>query len=342
MRARRPREPRQAEIRYLAASDSVWRRAKALIEIGLDPLLAVWPEPPVQDARAVYLWPGIEASLVERYAPWATSPERVAAVAFPGQRPPLVAIQAFVSRSIAQGQALDRGQIKPRRRGALPLLIDEAGSAVPTPPTFAAASPEAALQTLSWCRHALGAAVSAKTLLPVVVAQGRRVERLVDSEVRRLITDKAATDTPAWANLIQPWTRDNVDLISSAVHDPNHFGRPSMLDDIAETIAAAFQEGLRVDSLMLVLQERFDVGKSRLRLIARDQTLKLNGRLHQHKQTSLGVTEYIWRTARDSKVRDTHRALEGTKQEWAHPPGPGHPGEDIQCRCVAEPVLPDF
>ena len=51
-----------------------------------------------------------------------------------------------------------------------------------------------------------------------------------------------------------------------------------------------------------------------------------------------GITEFVWRTQRDRKVREAHRKLEGTS--WpitTGAPGEGMPGEPYNCRCWAEP-----
>jgi peptidoglycan hydrolase-like protein with peptidoglycan-binding domain len=45
--------------------------------------------------------------------------------------------------------------------------------------------------------------------------------------------------------------------------------------------------------------------------------------------------KYIWRTVGDSKVRDSHVALDGTVRDLADSPDPG---EEFNCRCWAEPV----
>ena len=61
------------------------------------------------------------------------------------------------------------------------------------------------------------------------------------------------------------------------------------------------------------------------------------------RQKEAGVTEYIWQTAGDERVRPNHRSKDGKKFKWSNPPADtGHPGQDYQCRCVAEPVLDDF
>ncbi len=100
--------------------------------------------------------------------------------------------------------------------------------------------------------------------------------------------------------------------------------------------------GLRVEDLKDKLVERGDVSESRAELIARDQTLKLNGAITSERQQAAGVDSYVWSTSLDDRVRDEHAALEGQTFAWSDPPEPGHPGEDIQCRCVAIPVVAEL
>lgn len=78
--------------------------------------------------------------------------------------------------------------------------------------------------------------------------------------------------------------------------------------------------------------------------IARDQVGKLNGQLEEQRQTELGVTQYIWRTSMDERVRPEHDMLEGQTFDWdGEDESPeGEPGTPIMCRCWAEPVLDDL
>lgn len=96
-----------------------------------------------------------------------------------------------------------------------------------------------------------------------------------------------------------------------------------------------------------------EVTKSRAKLIAEDQTNKLHSAITAARQTSLGITEYIWRTSRDSRVVGTpggvspkgnkthgnHYIREGKRFRWDDPPFDGHPGWAIRCRCHAEPII---
>lgn len=100
-----------------------------------------------------------------------------------------------------------------------------------------------------------------------------------------------------------------------------------------------FTEGRRWEDLRDELLERADVSESRAELIARDQTLKLNGAINQARQEGAGIDRYVWSTSGDERVREEHDALDGETFSWDSPPEPGHPGQDFQCRCVAIPVI---
>lgn len=110
---------------------------------------------------------------------------------------------------------------------------------------------------------------------------------------------------------------------------------------LAQEIMKGISEGRDDFSLRAYILEEAPKGypEWRARLIARDQTSKLFSNLSRVRQQDLGITQYRWRTVGDMAVRDTHEALASTLQEWSSPPDVGHPGEDIQCRCVADPVL---
>jgi len=105
-------------------------------------------------------------------------------------------------------------------------------------------------------------------------------------------------------------------------------------------IATQVHEGARVETIRKRVQAHFGTDRRHAELIARDQVGKLNGQITRATQTSLGVDEYVWRTASDGRVRDEHFERDGDTFRWDNPPDDGHPGEPIQCRCRAVAVLP--
>lgn len=109
--------------------------------------------------------------------------------------------------------------------------------------------------------------------------------------------------------------------------------------DVRAVVSDPRNFGLRVEQVKAKLVERGNVAESRAELIARDQTLKLNGQIAQQRMARAGITKYTWSTSGDERVRPEHAALEGQVFSWDSPPPPGHPGQDFQCRCVAVPVV---
>ena len=84
------------------------------------------------------------------------------------------------------------------------------------------------------------------------------------------------------------------------------------------------------------ISRRLAIARNRADLIARDQTAKLASELDRLRQQQAGIEEYIWRTARDERVRSTHAAQEGKRHRWDTPvPGVVRPGYEINCRCKA-------
>jgi SPP1 gp7 family putative phage head morphogenesis protein len=135
--------------------------------------------------------------------------------------------------------------------------------------------------------------------------------------------------------LVKGFTERNVALIKTI---PEQY-----LNQVETTIRTGVEAGKTTRVLTSEIQERFVVSKNRAKLIARDQVSKFNSSLTKVRQQEVGVSEYIWRTSGDERVRSSHRAKDGKKFKWSKPPSDtGHPGQDYQCRCTAEPVMDDF
>lgn len=108
-------------------------------------------------------------------------------------------------------------------------------------------------------------------------------------------------------------------------------------------------DGARFGSISKAIQESGDVAKSRADLIARTEVARSATALTQARSASVGCTHYIWRTSGDSDVRESHRAMEGQVCAWDEPPEVDengkymrfHPGQIWNCRCWAEPIIPD-
>jgi uncharacterized protein with gpF-like domain len=144
------------------------------------------------------------------------------------------------------------------------------------------------------------------------------------------------------------------------------------LGKVAQAVSDNFTGEPLPEGRTLAQQIRVLSGQSlrRAKMIARDQTKKLNAHIQQVRQSSLGITAYIWRTVKDERVvgkpggvsptgntaHRNHYKMEGVYCQWDDPTvyskddgktwikrvsemPKNHPGQDINCRCHAEPVL---
>ncbi len=117
-------------------------------------------------------------------------------------------------------------------------------------------------------------------------------------------------------------------------------------EELRGIIVRAVRTAADLPSVQAQIEQRLGVTESRAALLARDQVGSLNAELTQLRHTQAGVTEYVWQTAGDERVRPGHRALDGTTQKYSAPPivdprtgKRAHAGEDIACRCTGTPKL---
>jgi uncharacterized protein with gpF-like domain len=181
-----------------------------------------------------------------------------------------------------------------------------------------------------------------------------RVDRSNAAEFQRVIgVDVASLGAPV-THKLDAFRAENVDLITSIPEQ--------MLDEVGDTVEAAWTTGTRVEDLAEQIQKRFDVTESRADLIARDQTLKLNSQLASSRAAASGITRARWCTSNDERVRGNPAGLYPNPSKTGKP-RPDHyhldgqeytvgvglvvspdgrvcePGQDYQCRCTAEFVL---
>ena len=150
----------------------------------------------------------------------------------------------------------------------------------------------------------------------------------VGIDIRSVLNDAAIRP------LMDAWRRENVSLIRTI---------PQRLHEgLYQRMSATFAERpFDRQALSRVLSTEFQSAGYNLRRLTRDQTGKAIGQLTQARHRQIGIEEYTWHTSQDERVRPSHAALDGTRQRWDSPPSVGHPKEDIQCRCVAIPYIPE-
>lgn len=175
---------------------------------------------------------------------------------------------------------------------------------------------------------------------------------------RRMLADVSARDERAWMRVSQEMGAEigrivretpvgdvmrermaaQVDLIKSLPRDA--------AERVHRLVIEAQENGARAEQIAKEIMRTGHVTESRARLIARTEVGRASAELQRARAEAIGSTQFIWRTSRDSDVRPSHRKLEGKVFRWDTPPecDPGHhalPGAIFNCRCYAEPVIPE-
>jgi SPP1 gp7 family putative phage head morphogenesis protein len=138
---------------------------------------------------------------------------------------------------------------------------------------------------------------------------------------------------PFLGPLAEGWIAENTALIKSL---------PTKLHpELEGIIRRGVMGGQSVSGLKKQIKQRYVVTDSRAKLIAQDQTLKLNSDLTRYRLQSVGVKKYIWQSVGDSRVRPDHVERDGKEYTWEEGAGGEHPGQPVRCRCHAEAIWPD-
>ena len=155
-----------------------------------------------------------------------------------------------------------------------------------------------------------------------------------------------------WNEMRNSWAEDNYTLITS-----NAKNYVSKINTLTEQ---AIVNGLSSAKLKEEIKKATNsLSDKHCKLLARDQMGKLNGQINQAQMQEVGLDLYVWSTSMDDRVRDSHSIMEGLLCRWddasvcsydngkswvSRPAGAVelHPGQDIQCRCVALAFYPEL
>lgn len=162
---------------------------------------------------------------------------------------------------------------------------------------------------------------------------------------------------PDWPAIRGAWEQTNYSLIKNLSEE--------FISKINSTILTGIQANWTIDEMAAALQKVSDkITGWRSQLIARDQIGKLNNKITKSLHTNMGMTEYLWSTSRDERVRGnpkgrypkaipSHYAMEGVVCSWADSTiytddagrtwkkrtgimSQTEPGMESLCRCTAQ------
>ena len=173
----------------------------------------------------------------------------------------------------------------------------------------------------------------------------------------RIMTDVALRDEKTWLIYAQDMSRGMRDQIRNTDIGATY---QQLLDDQVNLIKSlpleaaqrihdlstrSLIEGSRANEIAGLIMATGKVAKSRANTIARTEVSRASCLFTQARAENLGSNGYIWRTSEDGNVRPSHKAMNGEFVKWDEPPTldrlTGHAGCLPNCRCYAEPVIPE-
>ena len=85
-------------------------------------------------------------------------------------------------------------------------------------------------------------------------------------------------------------------------------------------ILDGYRNGRPTKDIAKEIQHIYGVNKRHAQFIAREPDGKAHAQISRKQQEDAGVKEYVWSTSGDSRVRDSHRALNKKRFRWDDPP----------------------
>ena len=177
-------------------------------------------------------------------------------------------------------------------------------------------------------------ALPGKTLDALSDYSKKQVEKILTKSIG--VSFAKILESPGIGDALEVARHHNSDLIVNLHEQHYKMVNQAVLDNYGGIVDG--------ESLSKRLQRINDINKTRADLIARDQTSKLTGDLARIRMQSVGIEEYIWRTAMDERVVGTpggvypgdgshrhgnHYKRDGKKYRFDAPPHDGNPGYPI-------------
>ena len=137
-------------------------------------------------------------------------------------------------------------------------------------------------------------------------------------------------------------TIQNAELIKSVPQDA--------IEDIRRITLNGLSQGLRAEEITKQISGNlkgttFSKMNNRIKTIARTEVAKLNSQITNKRLTNLGIQRAKWDATNDSRTRACHAARDGKEYDIAkglYSSCDGltiQPGQEINCRCVAIPIV---
>lgn len=152
----------------------------------------------------------------------------------------------------------------------------------------------------------------------------------VDNQIESIAGINPTLRYPRASERINLIIKENVRLIKEL---PNRY-----FNEVERVIRTGVLEGKNINEIRSGLSKASNKTISNAKLVARDQVGSTLAEITRQRQEQANIEHYIWRSTGDDRVRDNHEEWDGQRFSWREgSPNGTHPGQEIQCRCIAEP-----
>ncbi len=152
----------------------------------------------------------------------------------------------------------------------------------------------------------------------------------VDDQIRAVAGVSPNLRHPRASERLNLIIKENVRLITSL--NDKYYG------EVERVIEKGVLEGRSINKIREGLKKASNSTITNSKIIARDQVGSALAEVTRQRQTQIGIEHYIWSSVGDEKVRDNHEEWDGQRFSWKEgSPNGTHPGQEINCRCIAQP-----
>lgn len=168
----------------------------------------------------------------------------------------------------------------------------------------------------------------------------RRDEQMWKRNAKEMgIALRAEIQQAPTGHLLQTLLNENVALIKSIPREA--------AERVHEMTLSGLVDSRRAAEIAREILRTGEVTEARARTIARTEVARTASLLTEARARYVGSEAYIWHATKDGRTRDSHAEMDGKVVRWDSPPRLSdgtvtHAGQIFNCRCWAEPIIPDF
>ena len=151
-------------------------------------------------------------------------------------------------------------------------------------------------------------------------------------------------------NLVMPReieTKPYIDELNEAISNYTQEEIERLLTFVTvgeETLQEMKKSNKNLTEIYNYIEDRIEASKRKADFLAKNETNRMVNKYKMEEYKTNGITQYIWQTKEDDRVRPYHAALNGQIIDYDNPPvqdeygNRAHAGQWYNCRCRQRPI----